>query len=186
MNPDLAEQVVCGNRIGQPAAVLRKRNLDLAARAAVVNQLDVALVNGDGEQVQVVVSKRDGLAICRPRLQGEIAYFPEQEGLGLFKSRLIAQNQLVLHTRIRDVGDTLAIRAPQPVLFADTRSLGQIAHGAILDRHGKHVTARADHNPFAGCRQFCRGHIAAGIFPLRPGLNGLRLDADGKLANAAA
>ncbi len=112
---------------------------------------------------------------------------PERVPHRLLEALRVPDEQSLHAARVAQVGDALAVLAPQRVGLAHARRRGQIAHRAVLHRHAEHIAACGHQHALAGGRERRRADHLARVLPLRPGLQGLHGEVHGdELRTAAA
>ena len=139
----------------------------------------------------MVVLQHQPRAIGRPVQQRVVADLGQQDlarGLvGGLVAELVADHHLVAHAGlVRDVGDLLAVGAPDRILLAHAGGLRQVAHDAVLHRHGEDLAAGADHRALAGGRERRLGDGAGRVLPLHAGFVAGLVQRDAQDARGAA
>ena len=127
----------------------------------------------------MIVPQHDAPRIRRPAEQGEIILLSQGVASGPLESGSIAYQQRLDAALIAEVGDLLAVSAPQRIGFPHARRCSQVPHRAILHRNAEDLAARGNQDALAGGREPCRGDVLAGVLPLRARLQGGRREVNG-------
>ena len=105
---------------------------------------------------------------------------------GFLQRGSIAYQQRLSAAFIAQISDALTILAPKRIGFAHPGRRRQIPNRTIFHRHAENIAAGGDKHALAARGQLRGSHVLCRVLPLRPRLQGLRLEADHERLNLAA
>ena len=167
--------------IGEPLAIGRPCRIDAAlglVEEIGVDEHRLPLVDVDGPEVEPLIRVGEPLGVGRPNGRVEERWIGERDRRLRCEAALVPEHEVVLATRVGEIGDALAVGRPRRVALRHARSGGEIAHVAFLGRHGEDVAARLDHRPRPGRGESGVLNEGHGARPVRTGGREVRVHVD--------